>query len=143
MSRRLIVNADDYGLSPGGAVLPRALSSTTVLANLVTYVARRASGRSLGAPLAAVTAGCSESAFNGWRCGRTNVAARLRREWRADRQTARAGLQLDHLDSHHHALLAPLFPLAGTGAGARHCCAPQPLPPWPRRCLLAALAMVI
>lgn len=139
MSRRLIVNADDYGLSPAvsAGILKASeglVTTTTVLANLVTPLELtflKQSGLSagvhlnatLGAPLSAdyppelltELGGFSKSlALEAatWDDGRYSAA--LRREWQAQLEKLQAGgLALDHLDSHHHLhLLDPLFPLA-------------------------------
>jgi predicted glycoside hydrolase/deacetylase ChbG (UPF0249 family) len=139
MSRRLIVNADDYGLSPAvsAGILKAArglVTSTTVLANLVTpleltFLAQSglAAGAhlniSLGAPLSAdyppelltELGGFSKSPAleaDSWDDDLRRRA--VRREWQAqiDKLLA-SGIELDHLDSHHHVhLLEPLFPLA-------------------------------
>jgi len=139
MSRRLIVNADDYGLSPAvsAGILKAAqglVTSTTVLANLVTPFelkflknADLSAGAhlnvSLGVPLSPdypaelllEHGGFSKQlALDAATWADKGRCEAVRREWRAQIDKLLAGgIKLDHLDSHHHVhLLAPLFPLA-------------------------------
>lgn len=143
--RRLIFNADDYGLSPGvsaGILAARhgAVRATTVLANLAPPAELHAlsdSGLScgchlnlsLGQPLSPGyptelldPAGnfVKELALNPatWEPPARRDAALA--EWEAQLwQLEQAGLRLDHLDSHHHVhLLEPLFRTA-LGLGRR------------------------
>jgi len=139
MTRRVIFNADDYGLSPGvsAGILAAAegvVGSTTVMANLVSQLEAdflRRSGVSVGAHLT-MTVGLPLSdeypeelrgpygGFNKelaldaatWRDDARREA--VEREWRAQlRRLRELGFELDHLDSHHHAhLLGPLLPIA-------------------------------
>lgn len=136
MKRRLIFNADDYGLSPGVcAGIRRAhrgvVHSTTVLANLVTAADAAAlmqSGMSTGLHL---NLSCGPPLSTGYPAallrpdGWFDKAPALREatwdaadnraaaitEWQAQlRRFNELGLTPDHLDSHHHThLLAPLF----------------------------------
>lgn len=139
MSRRLIINADDYGLSPAvsAGILQAAqglVTSTTVMANLVTPLELKflvASGLSAGAhlnlscgiPLTADFPAELRSDFGAfskhralreetWAGGR--YADSVRAEWQAQIvKLLDSGVKLDHLDSHHHVhLLEPLFPIA-------------------------------
>jgi predicted glycoside hydrolase/deacetylase ChbG (UPF0249 family) len=139
MSRRLIVNADDYGLSPAvsAGILKAArglVTSTTVLANLVTPLelkflknADLSAGAhlnvSLGAPLSPDYPAELLLAHGGFSKPLALSAATwsdegrreaVRREWCAQiDKLVVSGIELDHLDSHHHVhLLEPLLPLA-------------------------------
>jgi len=134
--RRLIFNADDYGLTPGvsaGILAARAgvVRATTVLANLAPPAALHAladSGLSigchlnlsLGRPLSpGYPAELLDPAGNFVKALALDPATwepPARRdtalaEWEAQLwRLEQAGLRLDHLDSHHHAhLLDPLF----------------------------------
>ena len=144
--RRLIFNADDYGLSPGvcGAVRRAQVGvvhSTTVMANLVEPVdaaALAASGMSGGVHL---NLSCGPSLTTdypgellderGWfvksraldaatweDAGHRRAAVR---EWAAQYdRLAGLGVAVTHADSHHHAhLLDALFPLALDFAAGR------------------------
>lgn len=139
MSRLLIVNADDYGISPGVSegILRAAetgiVSSTTVMANLVTGEELRnlqQSGLpcgchlnlSLGPPtdkfppelLDERGRFSKQLSLNAatWEDSRAIDAAE--EEWITQIVYLRgAGMQLTHLDSHHHVhMLEPLFPIA-------------------------------
>jgi chitin disaccharide deacetylase len=138
MSRQLVFNADDYGLCPGVSlgVLEASrgvVRSTTVLANLADTPALQALGMeglgcgvhlnlSCGLPLspdypeALLSGGNFDKsqalAATTWQDGRWLAAVEA--EWRLQHERLqRAGLELDHLDSHHHVHLLPtLFPLA-------------------------------
>jgi predicted glycoside hydrolase/deacetylase ChbG (UPF0249 family) len=137
--RRLIFNADDYGLSPSisaGILAASAgvVRSTTVMANWVTEIeaeALRDSGLSTGAHLT-LSGGAplspnypeelllSDGRFDKakaldpatWELTANREAAV--REWWAQLDRLEAlNLSIDHLDSHHHThMLAPLFPSA-------------------------------
>lgn len=136
--RRLIFNADDYGLSPAVSAGIRetrhgVLRSTTVMANVVNQAdlsALAASGLgcgvhlnlSFGPPMSAGypqqlmdnNAFCKHTALNGecWADSANRDAAW--EEWVAQTQALiDAGIRIDHADSHHHVHLQPqLFPLA-------------------------------
>jgi chitin disaccharide deacetylase len=136
--RRLIFNADDYGLSPAvcAGILEAGLGvlrSTTVMANVVSDAELSALADSglgcgvhlnltFGAPLCAnyprslqkLNAFDKPTALSGecWEDGAHRAAAWD--EWLAQTQRLLdAGIKLDHADSHHHVHLHPqLFPLA-------------------------------
>lgn len=136
--RRLIFNADDYGLSPGVSAGIRearrgVLRSTTVMANVVSPADLSALAKSglgcgvhlnltFGPPMYAGypqsllqnTAFNKQPALSGecWADGANRDVAW--EEWLAQTQALiDAGIRLDHADSHHHVHLHPqLFPLA-------------------------------
>lgn len=139
MRRRLIFNADDYGLTAGvsAGILQAArgvVRSTTVLANVVAPEEARELGHSgisagvhlnlsYGPPLTAAYPPAllnPDGSFDkrraldarNWRSAQYRQAARA--EWQAQIECAgELGLTPDHLDSHHHVHLLPaLFPLA-------------------------------
>ncbi|MBN2082895.1 ChbG/HpnK family deacetylase [bacterium] len=135
MTRLLIINADDYGLSPGvSAGILRAaqglVTSTTVLVNLVTrlevkFLIGAAAGGALGAGIH-LNLTCGRPLTRDYPAalrddyGAFDKAVALaeatwsepahrdaaRREWRAQlKQLLSYGVQPDHIDSHHHAHL--------------------------------------
>jgi len=137
--RKLIFNADDYGLSPGVSAGIRdahagVVHSTTVMANLVEpgdVAALAASGMSAGVHL---NLSCGPPLSTGypasllkpdgsfdkalaldpgtWEEG--NHRAAVVAEWSAQLdRLASLGLTVDHVDSHHHThMIDSLFPLA-------------------------------
>ena len=139
MSRYLIFNADDYGMSPAVSLgIRRAASSTvrstTVMTNLATHeelVLLVQAGISTGVHL---NLSCGEPLISGfpgsmltadgsfskelaltpdsWRDPALHKI--VQREWEAQiLALSSAGLNISHLDSHHHVhLLEPLFPVA-------------------------------
>jgi predicted glycoside hydrolase/deacetylase ChbG (UPF0249 family) len=136
MARLLIVNADDYGLSPGvcTGILQAAhvgiVSSTTVMANLVEpedLDVLIKCGMPAGAHLN-VTCGPAMTAYpsqllddRGWFIKDLENTAQLienlgavEQEWSTQVEyLLRRGLKITHLDSHHHAHLQPtLFELS-------------------------------
>jgi len=137
--RKLIVNADDYGLTPEvsqGIRLATSgiVRSTTVLANLVTPsdLAELRESRlqagvhlnlSLGLPLAAGYPAhlldrqrrfSKEAALSNTTWDDAGLQGAVATEWRAQIEIlVGRGLTLTHLDSHHHVhLFAPLFEVA-------------------------------
>jgi len=139
VTRRLIFNADDYGLSPGVCAGIReatrgVVRSTTVMANLVSAEDMEALGNidiSVGLHLTLTCGpalsngyprellnpdGCFDKAqacdFATWSHPEYRLAAW--KEWREQLARLREmGVEPDHLDSHHHVhLFEHLFPLA-------------------------------
>jgi chitin disaccharide deacetylase len=139
MSRVLIFNADDYGLSPAVsrgilAAAPGVVRSTTVMANYVRpdealglELAGLGAGvhlnLSAGLPLSKYYPGAlltTDGRFNKllalleltWESAQYRNAVIT--EWNAQLDRLRQlGVKLTHLDSHHHThLLGPLFPIA-------------------------------
>jgi len=132
MTRLLIINADDYGMSPGvSAGILRAaqglVTSTTVMVNLVTrleikFLIGAASGGALGAGIH-LNLTCGRPLTREYPAvlrddyGAFDKATALsdetwsdpahreavRSEWRAQvKQLISYGIQPDHIDSHHH-----------------------------------------
>lgn len=146
MSRQLIFNADDFGLSPAVSkgILRSAkgvVRSTTVMANLVTKKELgwlKDSGLKVGAHLN-ITLGppltksfrrkllkgdrwfdkASSLRKSTWASNQAQTA--VAKEWSAQIELLQAsGIKLTHLDSHHHThLLTPLFPIA-LGLAKKH-----------------------
>jgi len=145
MPRLLIVNADDYGISPGVSegILRAAeagiVTSTTVMANLVTgHELRQLQDSGLpcgchlnlscGPPTDKFPAGLLDKrgrfdkqlSLNPKTWADSGSVDAAEEEWVTQIIYLRgAGLELTHLDSHHHVhLLEPLFPIALHLAGA-------------------------
>lgn len=139
MTRRLIFNADDYGLSPGVCTGIRdatrgVVRSTTVMANLVSAEDMDALGNldiSVGLHLNLTCGkalsndypreflnsdGCFEKiqACDPVAWSRPEYRLAAWKEWQAQlAQLLEMGVEPDHLDSHHHVhLFEHLFPLA-------------------------------
>ena len=127
--RKLIVNADDFGLTRGcnegilqawqsGGVTDTSLLVTTPHLE-ETVAAAKAAGMTscglhltltVGKPVAEPGAAPSLYGANGqfatrsdWQSGKKVILAEIEAEWRAQLQRFLAtGLRLNHLDSHHH-----------------------------------------
>lgn len=143
--RRLIFNADDYGLSPGVSegILQAAkavVRSTTVMANLATEVelaALRGGAIGVGAHLnvstgAPLTSDYPQALLDGqgrflrdrallpetWDDAGNRRAALA--EWEAQVwRLEAAGMHLDHFDSHHHVHLLPQLFTTALGLARR------------------------
>ncbi len=129
MSRKLIVNADDFGLTRGctegiikawreGVVTDTSLLVTMPRWEEAALAATQAGLAACGLHLT-LTVGCpalareqvpslygSDHQFakrSAWQAGKRIVLAEIEAEWRAQlRRFLASGLRLNHLDSHHH-----------------------------------------